>query len=68
MVTSLQYRINLGLPTILHKIRGHANIRGNNLVDTADKRVVTSFEHIPGHQNVTVTIGKHAERPEFWVM
>ena len=68
IVISLQYRIKLDPPTILHKIRGHTNIRGIDLVDTATKRVVTSFEGISGHKKVTVTIGKHAERSEFWVM
>jgi hypothetical protein len=65
IVTSLQYRIRLGLPTILRKIRRHTNIRGNDLIDAAAKRVVTYFESIPEHQKVTVTIGKYAERPEF---
>ncbi len=61
IVNSLQYRIKLGLPTILRKIRGHTNIKGNDLVDAAAKRVVTTFEDIPAHQKVTVTIGKYAE-------
>ena len=30
--------------------------------------VVTSFEDIPEHHILTITIGKHAERPPFWVM
>jgi ribonuclease HI len=68
IVNSLQYMIRLGLLIILHKIRGHININGNDLADAAAKRVVTSFEDIPEHQKVTVTIRKYAERPEFWVM
>jgi ribonuclease HI len=68
IVNLLQYRIGLGLPTKLHKIRGHTEINGNDLADAAAKRVVTEFEKIPEHQKLTVTIGKHAERPEFWVM
>jgi hypothetical protein len=66
--TLLQYRMNRNLPTVLHKIRSHTNIRGNDLVDAAAKRVVSAFEDIPDHQKVTVTIGKHAERPNYWVM
>jgi ribonuclease HI len=65
IVKSLQYRIRLGLATILHKIRGHTQINGNDLADAAAKRVVTAFEDIPEHQKLTVTIGKYAERPEF---
>jgi hypothetical protein len=65
IVTSLQYRISPGLPTMLRKIRGHKNIRGIDLADAATKRVVTSFEDILEHQKVTVTTGKHDERPEF---
>ena len=68
VVNLLQYRISLGLPTILHKIRGHTKINGNDLADAAANRVVTSFEDIPKHQKLTVTIGKYAERPKFWVM
>jgi hypothetical protein len=64
----MQYRIRLGLPIILHKVRGHTNIRGIDLADAAAKRVVTSFEDIPEPQKATVTIGKHAEQLEFWVM
>jgi hypothetical protein len=43
-------------------------MKGNDLADAAAKRVLISFEDIPEHQKVTVTIGKYAERPEFWVM
>ncbi len=68
IVNSLQYKIRLGLPIILHKIRGHTNINGNDLTDGVAKRVVTSFQGILEHQKVTVTIGKYAERPEFLVM
>jgi ribonuclease HI len=68
IVSSIQYRIRLSLPTILHRIRGHTNIRGNDLEDAAAKRVVRAFKDIREHQKVTVTIGKYAERPEFRVM
>ena len=60
--------IRLGLPPRLQKIRGHTNIKGNDLADEATKRVVTAFGDIPQHQKLPVTIGKHAERPDFWVM
>jgi ribonuclease HI len=63
IVNSLQDRIRLGLATILHKIRGHPNINGNDLADASARRVVASFENIPEHQKVTVTIDKYAERP-----
>ena len=68
IVTSLQYMISLGLPATLHKIRGRTNIRGKDLADDAAKRAGISFEDIPAHEKVTVNIGYHAERPEFWVM
>ena len=38
------------------------------MADTAAKLVVTSFEEIPTLQKITVTIGKQAERPPYWVM
>ena len=41
IVDLLQYRISLGLPTTLHKIRGHTEINGNDLAGAAAKRVVT---------------------------
>jgi hypothetical protein len=68
IVNTLHYRASLGLPTKLNKIRGHTNIRGNDLADAAAKLVVTSFEDIPEHQKLTITIGKQVERPPFWVM
>jgi ribonuclease HI len=43
-VDSLLYKSELGLTTILHKIRGHTNIRGNHLADVAAKRVVSKFQ------------------------
>ncbi len=45
IVNTIHYRASLGLPTQLNKIRGHANIRGNELADTAAKSAVTSFEY-----------------------
>jgi hypothetical protein len=68
IVNTLNYRASLGLPTTLNKIRGHTNIRGNDLANAATKLMVTSFENIPEHQKLTFTIGKQAERPPFWVM
>jgi len=68
IVSTLRYMIRLGLPIILHKRRGHTPIRGNDLAGIEAKRIVTSFEDIPGHQKLTSIIGKHVERPAFWVM
>jgi len=48
IVSTLRYLILLGISTILHKIRRHTHIRGN---ETTVKRVETSFEDISGHQN-----------------
>jgi hypothetical protein len=42
IVDFLLYRAKLGLPTILHKIRGYTDIRGNDLADAAAKRVVVA--------------------------
>ncbi len=47
IVSTRHYRANLGLSTQLRKIRGHANIRGNDLADTAAELDVKSFEEIP---------------------
>ncbi len=66
IVDSLLYRAELGLTTILHKVRGHTNIRSNNLVDVAAKKVVSNWDDIPEHQKLTVTIGRQAERPTYW--
>jgi ribonuclease HI len=68
IIDSLLYRAELGLPTILHKIREHTNIRGNNLADAAAKRVVADWDGIPENQKLAVTIGRQAEQPPYWVM
>ena len=68
IVDSLLYRAELGLITILHKIRGHTNISGNDLADVAAKRVVSNRDDIPERQKLTVTIGRQFERPPYWVM
>jgi hypothetical protein len=68
IVDILLYRAKLGLPTALHKIRGHTNIRGNDRADVAAKRVVAAWDDIPEYQKLTVTIGRQAERPPYWVM
>jgi hypothetical protein len=65
---TVQYRDILGLPTKLQKIRGHTNIRENDLADKAVKLVVTSFEEISKPKKLTVTIIKQAERPPYWVI
>ncbi len=38
IVDSLLYRAELGLITILHKIKGHTNIKGNDLADADAKK------------------------------
>ena len=37
IVNSLQYKIRQDLPTRLHKIRGHTNIKGKDLADEVAK-------------------------------
>ncbi len=61
IVDSLIYRAELGLTTILHKIRGHADIKGNDLADAAAKSVVSAWDDILEHQKLTITIGRQAE-------
>ena len=68
IVDSLLYRAELGLTTILHKIRGHTNISGNDLADVAAKRVVFAWDDIPEHQQLSIPIGRQAERPAHLVM
>jgi hypothetical protein len=68
IISLIRYREGLNLHTQLQTIRGHTNIRGNDLADTAAKLVVTSFEEIPTSQKIIVTIGKQAERPPYWFM
>ncbi len=55
IVEFLLYRSKLGLPTTLHKIRGHTNIRGNDLADAAAKRVVSAWKDIPESEKITLT-------------
>ncbi len=65
---SLLNRAELEHTTILHKIRGHTNIRGNDLADVAAKRVVPNWDDISEHQKLTVTIDRQAKRPKYWIM
>jgi ribonuclease HI len=58
IVDFLPNRAELVLTAILDKIRGHTNIRGNDLADVAAKRVVSNWDDIPEHQKLTVTIGR----------
>ncbi len=51
ILDTLLYRAGQGLPTVLHKIRGHTNIKGNDLADAAAKRVVAAWDDIPEHIN-----------------
>ena len=68
IVHTLQYRVELALPTIIRKIRGNTNIQGYNLADAAAKKVISAFEDIPESHKLTITIGRQAERPPHWVM
>jgi ribonuclease HI len=68
IVDSLLYIAELGFTTILHKIRGHTDIRGNDLADVTGKKVVSNWDDIPEHQKLTVTIGWQVERPTYWIM
>ena len=70
IVNLIGYREGLDLPTQLQKNRGHPNIRGNDLADTAAKLVVISFEEIPTVKKITVTIGRQAKtlNPPYWIM
>ena len=60
---TIHYKANLVLPTKLQKIRRHANIKGNGLADKAAKMDVTSFEDIPEHQKLTITIENKRKNP-----
>ena len=52
----------------MHKIREHTNITGNDLADAAAKKVVSNWNDIPEHQKLTVTIGRQARRPTYWII
>jgi len=56
----LHYIASLCLPTKLNKMRGQNNIRCNDLAGAVSESVVTSFEDIFDHQNLTVAIGNQA--------
>ncbi len=58
----------MGLHTILHKMRGHTNIRGSGLANAAAKLAVTHFDTLPPPQTMWIDIGKIAPRPKHWVM
>ncbi len=68
ITTLLEERKLTGLRTTLHKLRGHTNIRGNDLADAAAKLAVTHFDTIPPSQTKRVDIGELAPRPHHWVM
>jgi hypothetical protein len=46
----IETKMLAGLSTTLHIIRGHTNIRGNNLADAAAKLAVTHYETLPPPQ------------------
>jgi len=57
-----------GFRTIVHKIRAHTNIRGNDLADADAKMAVTQYESLPETQKLKVDVGGVAPRPPHWVM
>jgi ribonuclease HI len=59
----LQTRRLAGLCTTLHKIRGHTNIRGNDLADATATLAFTHFDTLPPPQTRRVDIGEVAPRP-----
>ena len=68
ITTLLEERKSLGLRTTLQKLRGHTNIRGNDLADTAAKLAVTHYDTLPPAQTRRVDLGENAPRPQHWVM
>jgi ribonuclease HI len=64
----LEERRRRGLRTTLHKLRGHTNIRGNDLADAAAKMAVTNFDTLPPSQTLRENLGEIAPRPQHWVM
>jgi hypothetical protein len=64
----MEARQRAGLRTTLHKIRPHANIRGNDLADAAAKLAVTQYDTLPTSQKRRVETGETAPRPHHWVM
>ena len=68
ITTLLEERRLSGLRITLHKLRGHTNIRGNDLADAAAKLAATHFDTLPPSQTKRVDIGEIAPRPQHWVM
>ena len=46
--------------TIIHKIKAHTNIRGNDLADIAAKSSVLDFDALPPDQTLRVEVGSIA--------
>ena len=64
----LEEKRRRGFITTLHKIRSHANIRGNVLADVAAKMAVTQYDSLPESQKLRVTVGEAAPRHPYWGM
>ncbi len=64
----LDTRQRPGQGTTLHKIKTHANIRGNDLADAAAKLAVTHYDTLTPSQKRRVEIGEIAPRLHYWVM
>ena len=63
ITTPMEERSRLGLRNTLHKLRGHTNIRGNDLADATTKLAVTHYDTLPPSQTLRVDIGEIAPRP-----
>jgi hypothetical protein len=59
----LEERRRRGLRTILHKIRSHTNIRGNDLADAAAKMVVTEYDSLPESRKLKVDVREVPQHP-----
>ncbi len=64
----LEERRMRGFRTILHKIRAHTNIRGNDLANAAVKMAVTQYDSLPESHKFKVVVGEIPPRPPHWVM
>ena len=52
-----------GFRTIIHKIRAHTNIRGNDLADAAAKMTVTQYDSLPESQKMKVAVREYHQAP-----
>ena len=64
----MESRQRSGLSTTLHKIRAHANIKGNDLADAVAELAVTHHDTLPPPHARRVETGEIAPSPHYWVM